>query len=359
MKVLVVDPGASYSTADVAAGVRDGLAAHGVEIVRYRLDARLAGSRRWLMGAWRQARKGRPAMTRPTAADVVYHAGIGALEVALRHEVDLVLAVSAMYWHPDAVIMCRRAGLRVAVLFTESPYDLAEEVRLAGLCSACWTTERSAVEAFRKVNHCAAYLRHGWHPDRHRPGPQAGDEHWPAHDVVFIGSGFPERIAWLTAIDWTGIDLGLYGAWQGIGKRHRLRACVRGGVVDYGGAAALYRRARVGLNLYRTSRGAGGDGRPPIEHAESLNPRAYELARCGAFHVSSARAEVLEVFGGAVPVVTDPFQSATVIRSWLADEAGRAAAAAQLPATVAGASWVVRAGQMVADLDRWGLARAA
>jgi spore maturation protein CgeB len=348
MTLLFVEPGASWSTADVAAGLRLGLTQHGVHLVRYRLDTRLVRSQRWLTYNWRRAKRMQPMLEKPTLADVFYQAGIGALEMALRHQVDLVFVVSGMFLHPDVVTIMKRAGLRVVVLFTESPYDLEHELRMAARVDGCWTTERSVVPQFQAVNRRSGYLRHAWHPERHQPGPQAGDEAVPAHDVVFIGSGFPERVAWLSAIDWRGIDLGLYGAWHGISQRHLLKPYVRGGIIDNRQTAALYRRARVGLNLYRVG-----------PHAESLNPRAYELARCGAFHLSSARAEVSELFGPLVPTCTTPLEAGALIRAWLPDDDRRAEVAAALPRHVASDSWVERSAQVIGDLQTLLGARAA
>jgi hypothetical protein len=339
MTLLFVEPGASWSTADVAAGLRLGLAHHGVALVRYRLDARIDRSSRWLTYNWRRTKRSKPTIEKPTLADVFYQAGIGALEMALRHQVDAVLVVSAMFFHPDVVTLMTRAGLRVVVLFTESPYDLEHELRMAARVNACWTTERSVIDEFRSVNRRSGYLRHAWHPERHRPGPQPGDEKFPAHDVVFVGSGFPERLAWLSAIDWRGIDLGLYGSWE-ISKRHLLAPYVKGGIIDNEQTAALYRRAKIGLNLYRLG-----------QHAESLNPRAYELARCGAFHLSTARAEVGEVFGPLVPTCTTPQEAGALVRAWLPEDDRRAEVAAQLPGHVASDSWVERSAQVIGDLQ--------
>ena len=350
MKVLFVEPGASWSTADVSAGLMDGLASHGVDLVRYRLDQRIDRSHRWLYSNWRRTKKVNPAIERPTDADVFYQAGVGALEMGLRHAVDCVVVVSAMFLHPDVLILMKRAGLRVVVLFTESPYDHAQELRVARLVDGCWTNERTAVASFRAVNPKSGYLPHAWHADRHRPGPQPGDDQVHAHDVVFVGTGFEERIAWLSAIDWSGIDVGIYGQWSSVGSRHRLRASIRGGVVDPATTAALYRRAKVGLNLYRTSKG-WGKGADQIARADSLNPRAYELARCGAFHLSGARAEVREVFGSLVPTVETPDEASVAIRRWLADDAGRAEVAKQLPACVAESSWRHRSAQVIGDLQ--------
>lgn len=351
LKLLLVHPGASWSTADVEAGLRFGLQRHGVSLVQYRLDARIGYHKRHLANLYRRAVKSRPETERPTQADVMYAAGVGLIEQALRHRVDAVLVVSAMFLHPDVIVMLRRAGVPVCVLFTESPYDMEQELRVAGLVNGCWTNERSALEAFRTVNPRSGYLPHAWHPERHRPDvARPEDADVPAHDVVFVGTAFRERVAWLSQIDWSGIDLGLYGSWESLGSRHRLRPFVRGAQVDNRRAAALYRKAKIGLNLYRTSKGWGPTA-PAIAHAESLNPRAYELAACGAFFISDFRQEHVEVFGDVVPTFASPAEAGALIRMWLRDETERQARAARLPALVAEATWSHRATTIIGDLQ--------
>jgi spore maturation protein CgeB len=235
------------------------------------------------------------------------------------------------------------------VLFTETPYDIEQELRIAAMVDGCWTNERTAVSAFQAVNPRAGYLPHAWHPTHHYVSARAiGDV--PSHDVVFVGSGFRERIAWFNAIDWTGIDLGLYGTWTGFGLKKSLKDCVKAAQVSNTYAAALYRRAKIGLNLYRTSKGFGKQA-PSIAYAESLSPRAYELAACGAFHLSDYRAEVEEIFGDRVPTFSTPTEAAALIRTWLSDDAGRQALAAELPACVAASSWVERAACVIGDLE--------
>lgn len=250
-----------------------------------------------------------------------------------------------------AIDRCRAAGPPVAVLFTESPYDLDLELPLAAAMDAGWTQERASLSAFQDVNPATAYLPHAWHPERHYTGGVAKCE-IPAHDVVIVGSGFPERVAWLNAIDWSGIDLGLYGIWDGLGLREEIAECIAGGVISNAYASALYRRARMGINLYRTRR----PGSREAITAESLNPRAYELAACGTFHLSTPRAEVDEIFGGHVPTYTTPDEAEIVMRAYLDDADERQSIAAMLPQIVADDSWVERAAQVVADVRRWNLA---
>lgn len=357
MKVLLLHPGASWSTADVESGLRFGLKHHGVHVISYRLDQRIEMAHKWLHVMWRKKRKGDQALAKPHRGDVIYQAGVGALEMALRHQVDVVLVVSAMFLHPDVVVMMKRAGLRVTVLFTESPYDHERELDMATRVDGCWTCERSVLRDFQAVNPNAGYLPHGWHPERHRPDAPL-DADVPSHDVVFVGTAFPERVKWFNTIDWSGIDLGLYGMWKGHGLKAQIRGCVHDGAVRNEFASMLYRRAKVGLNLYRLSKGFGSYA--PMAHvAESLSPRAYELAACGAFHLSDYRDEVPETFGDLVPTFQTPTEAAALVRLWLADAEGRAAVAAQLPARVAEASWIHRAATVIGDLHRLTTERAA
>jgi len=351
LRLLVVHPGATWSTADVEAGLTYGLRKLGVDVIPFRLDQRIHFAGKTLFTMWRTKKKTQPDLAKPNVADVMYQAGVGALEMALRHQVDVVLIVSAMLMHPDIVIMMKRAGLIVTVLFTESPYDSDQELAMAARVDGCWTNERSCVQAFQAVNPRSGYLAHAFHPERHYVAARLRDCDVPTHDVVFVGSGFSERVEWFNSINWRGIDLGLYGTWKGLGLNRYVRKCVHGEQVNNEFAAALYRRARIGLNLYRSRKNWGHGSRQPPLYGESLSPRAYELAACGAFHLSEYRAEVREVFGDLVPTFSTPTEAAALIRLWLADEAGRARVAAALPACIAEASWVERAKTVLGDLQ--------
>lgn len=348
MKILIVHPGASVSTADVATGLTAGLKARGHALWEYALDARIERSGAWLTYCWR---KGGKSVERPTQNDILYHAGEELVARALRVQPDVVLVVSAMYLHPDVFVLMKRAGLKAAVVFTESPYDDERQVRLLPYVRVAWTNERLS------ANGGVKYLAHAWNAEVHWPdGPV--DDDVPAHDVVFVGTGFQERIDFLSAVDWTGLDVGFYGSWDLVGARSHLRQHLRGGYVHNARAVQLYRRARIGLNLYRTSMGFGKDA-PRIGYAESLNPRAYELAATGCFTLSDNRAEVAEIFGDLVPTFRSASEVRPLIDRWLADGAGRARIQTALSAAVASHTWQARAVQVEADLLAAGLGQAA
>lgn len=351
MKILVVHPGASMSTSDVYDGLVGGLRARGHAIWDYALDARIERSGAWLTHCWRRGGKKLP---QPNASDILYHAGEELVARSLRVMPDLVLIVSAMYLHPDVLLLLKRTPLKVAVLFTESPYDDERQVRLLPFVDAAWTNERWSARALTEVAATVpgaapvGYLPHAWNPDRQGiAGPV--DDAAPAHDVVFVGTGFEERIETLAAIDFDGLDFGLYGSWDLLGSRHKLRKHLRDGYVDNAYATMLYRKAKIGLNLYRLSKGFGKDA-PRITHAESLNPRAYELAAAGCVTVSDARAEVAEIFGDAVPTFSDPREVRPLVDRLLADPEGLARRRGLLPGLVRDHTWHARAAQMEAEL---------
>lgn len=348
LKILLVHPGAATSVHDVYEGLAYGLKAHGVEVIPYGLYGRIRSARDYMHALWRKAKD--QGLQKPGWPDILYHASTGALERAVRHEVDLVLAVSGFFLHPDALVLLRRAKVRTGVIFTESPYATTDEVKIAQYIDAAWTMERASVGAFARVCPRVHYLAHAWHPLKHSPSLPLSDV--AAHDVVFVGTGWPERSQFIGAIDWTGINLGIYGPDWRLPKA--LRACHTKAAVDNARVADLYRAAKIGLNLHRSIMAFSLD--PGLPHlapgvAESANPRAFELAACGAFHLSDARAEVIERFGDAVPTFRTPAEAEALIRSYLADDDARARIQRRLPALVAEDSWLYRAREVIGHIE--------
>jgi spore maturation protein CgeB len=328
VNLLLVNPGASYATMDVSTGYRDALRRQGHTVREYRLDERLDDA-----GLAYTAILRRKGLGKPSPALIMTKACADIIPQALYHNVDGVLIVSGMYCHPDYLVLLRRAGIPTAIILTESPYDLEQETRIVPFVDVAFTNERTSVPALRQANPNTHYLPHCYDPAKHRPGFQPGDQFAAGHDVTFVGTLFRERIDLLGAVDWEGIDLGIYGARNLLPSRHRLRKYIRGGLVDNDRAAALYRRAKIGLNLYRTSKGFGWDV-AHIDHAESLSPRAVELAACGVFHLSEDRAEVGETFGDDVPVFQTAAQLAELVRFYLQHPPARYRIERALPAYV-------------------------
>lgn len=339
-KFLVVHPGAQFSTHDVHVALVEGLRARGCAVAEFRLDGRIERQHQFLHFLWRREKKARPDThwPKPTAADVLYQASAGLVERALQRNCTDVIVVSAMFLQPERIALCRRAGLRVWLLCTESPYDLEQEMRIAGLCNGCWTNERTSVPALQAMTP-TAYLPHGWRPGVHDQVSTST----PDIDVLFVGSLFDERRRWMESVDWTGIDLAIYGTTELLGSRSSLQAHVRGNMVSNVNVVGLMQRSRIVLNLFRGSPGV---------IAESLNPRCYEATAAGACLVSDARPELTEVFGDSVPIIT-PETTSSVLRDLLADDARRLRLASSAQKAVAAASWPVRVDQMLENINQW------
>lgn len=346
MRLLLVHPGASWSVSDVHDGLFRALGRGGHQVVSYALHNRIENAGAWLNYTWRRGKKRLP---KPTSADTLYMAGVGILERALRFDVDWVLVISAIWLHPEGVHLLRRAGRKVAVYLTESPYDDAGEDLVAKAVDMVFTNERSAVPHFRDINPHSYYLAHSFDPEVHRPNIEP-EIPTPAHDVVFVGTGFPERIEMLSGVNWDGIDFGLYGSWSLLGSRSRLRQYLRGEITPNLYTAALYQRGKIGINIHRTSIGFGRKTER-VQHAESVNPRVVELAACGRFFVSDSRPELHEWFNGTVPTFSTAPELEAQIRRWLYDDKGRADIARALPGAVATQTFDARARQLVHLLE--------
>lgn len=333
MKVLLVHPGATWSVADVWRGLFDAFEDAGAEVVQYALDGRIVHTAGWM--CWvhrnkvRDGYKGDP----PTQGDYIYLACVGMIERALWHRVDWVFIISGTFVHPRVLTLLKRAGLKVAVLHTESPYADRHEIMVSEIVDAVFTNERTSVKTFAPICPLVSYYQHAYSPKRHYPGEF--DETVAAHDAVFVGTGFWERCQLFGAANWDGIDFGLYGTWNLLGSRNRLRKCLyhKDSIIANTATSQLYRNAKIGINHHRTSIGYGRD----VEHityAESMGPRCYELAATGTFFISDRRAEVAEVFGDLVPTFEGPRELEDLIRYWLDHETERRQIEAALPEAV-------------------------
>lgn len=331
MRIMVVHPGAAWSTADVYTGLCAGLQANGVSLIEGRLDTIL----NWYGSLVKQG-----VGDGVLAADALLLGGdlnrsalVSAhiTRAALLHRPDWVIVVSGHNFNAHDAQALRRAGLKIALVCTESPYWMDVEPKIAQFYDVVFTNERSAVKAF---NHPRChYLPHAYNPAVHTADGPKG----PPSDVVFVGSLFDERRALFNAVDWTGVDFVLRG--------HFIDAV---DIVDNSATAAYYRSAKISLNHHRTTT-MHGSGKH-IARAESLGPRAYEIAACGGFMLcDNSRPEIFDVFGDTVPMYEagDAADLEHSIRYWLRFDEARARWANEQHEAVKPHSWIARAKQIL------------
>jgi spore maturation protein CgeB len=351
MKILLVQPGASWSTADLYTGIVGAMQRQGEEVIQYALDKRITAFGEWLLWQWKRNKK---KTDKPNGLDAIYLAGVGVIEKALYHNVDWVFIVAGSYMHPAFLTMLRRAHVKIAILFTECPYDDEWQLTFAPLADVCFVNDKVSVPAFRNVNRQTYYWQHAYDKYRHTVQNVQNEPEVMAHDVVFVGTGWIERIALFEQVDWTGIDLGLYGTWELASPDSPLRPYIHDAVTPNATTAALYRKAKIGINLHRTSVGYGKDTDKITIQPYSLGPRAYELAACGVFTISDWRPELNDVFGDVVPTFKTPEELGETIRFYLAHPDERKAIAAKLPDLVARHTFDTRVVDALEILERQG-----
>lgn len=296
VKILFVWSSAEFSTFDVARGYRLALDRQGCHDIRdYRLYARM----RYHAAALGDERAANlDLLTRIASENVVVE--------AMKHRADVVFVISALALHPDAVWYLKRVGIPTAVLFTESPYDDAAQRDFHAVYPEmkCFTNERTSV-----VNGWE-YVAHAYDPHTHYPQPSEEKD----FDVLFVGTLWQSRIQLLEQVDWSGIKVALKGTWVAPPepKDSSLEQFYDDTCVRNIEAPALYGRARICLNPHRAH-----------PTAESLNPRAFELAACEAFQILDQRAETQDVFDGASVSFTSAEDLEQKVRWWLAHDSDR------------------------------------
>jgi spore maturation protein CgeB len=336
MRAYVVHPGVPFSTSDVWDGLCYGLRANGVEVVEGRLDVHLGFQASLYDAGQKQG------VVAPGHINVSYFVAPYVTTEAIDYEPDVVIVVSAHNLNRTAPRQWRKAGIKTAVLMTETPYFREFEVAMGGAYDRVFTHERKGVDFLNDFHgRPAAYLPHAYHPERHTPGPAEADQ---ASDVVFIGSLFDERRALFAGVDWSGVRFL---------QRGYDPATRNDTITTWQETVAYYRSSKIVLNHHRTTTNHGSGGHIGADEAVSLGPRAYEAAACGVAQLmDDARPEALDLFGDSLMPYRagDSADLERQMRRLLAHDGLRERLATEQRAAVQGHGWDTRARQLLEAL---------
>ncbi len=312
MRILVVSSPHAFTTRDCWKRVITGLSANGAEVLPFDLLPRWNTFDLMI----KLCKKAKIDIPQPmTAANLLAYEPI--FGAAWFHEVDAVIIVSPQYMPMTIVQMLRKAGKKTIGYFTECPYeDTGLAPQQAAFFDYVFVNDRNSVQLFRSFCEKVFYLPHSFDPALHYPAEQPPQ----SERVIFIGTGYKNRMEFLTAVDWSGIDLELYGIWW-LDKRRKLFKYLRGEVLENENVSALYRDSAANISIHRVTR----DGVRDIDDGEaySAGPRTWELAACGAFQVSDYRQEIADIFGDAVPFYKTPKELEALLRRAVADPGWR------------------------------------
>lgn len=327
MRILFVHPSVRFSIGDVGRGYRGALERAGHNISDYSMEGRFV-----------YHSKAVPDHVHDQVL-ISKMASENILVEAMYHGADLVVIISGLNVHPIALWLLGKVGIPAAVILTESPYDDEDQRQWTDLTKVHGTVDLTVF-----TNDRYSAMKYGWKllapsfdPAIHRPvAPNPEFE----CDVLMVGTGWPERQAFLEAVNWAGIDLRIYGIWPGLKADSPLHQFYRPMVVDNSHIAEMYASASICLNFHRKS-----------DVALTPGPRAYELAACGAFQLSDSRADLVGLFGDSVPTFSSPGDLESEIRYYSANRAERVALADKSRELVHNETFDSRVASMMAAIN--------
>src|SRR5947207_4343858 len=231
MKVLFVWPVAHMSIWDVARGYRRVLSEHiGEANIRdYYLDKHTAYHVRAV-----------PDEIKTNIQVVSRYASETILNEAMYFGADLVWVMSGLNVHPICLWLLNKVQIPTAVLFTESPYEDVDQVDWASPYPGMLIMTNDSYSAEK---YGWTYIPHSFDPDIHQPvAPSDVSVHC---DVVFVGTGWPERQQLLESIDWSGIDVRIFGVWPDLKETSPIYKYHTNVIVDNLRIAQLYCGAKI------------------------------------------------------------------------------------------------------------------
>lgn len=313
MKIAMIEPAPNFSVADVHRGWSKALTAAGCQVANANFAARLE----WYERACKSMDQ--------TTEEAVNLACESVRSFVSDMWPDVVIVTSGFYINNLSLDVFRAHGHKVVMLHTESPYEDDRQLKRAEHVDVNVLNDPTNIDRFPKGT---IYLPHSYDPDIHHPGPSAA----PPTDFAMVGTGYPSRIEYLEAVDWTGIDALLAGNWQDVtddSPLYPLLGHARDECYPNELAADLYRSTRSSLNLYRKE----------ATHADlvegwAMGPREVELAACGTFYLTEERGENREVLP-MIPTISGPDDFAEQLRWWLDHDTERDKAAQKALAAVA------------------------
>jgi hypothetical protein len=343
---LLIHPGPSWSVADVFNGWSEALTGLGEQVEEYPLDAALRFFNSALTETGELLPCGCPGvrkfLDREQAIQLAIDPVLGA---ASRWWPDVILCTSAFFIPPWLLEILRHHKHKIIMLMTESPYQDDFQLKMAQYADLTLLNDPVNLAAYRQIGP-AEYMPQAYREKIHYPAaPGTGRE----YDLAFIGTGFPSRIRFFSAMDLAGLNVRLSGLWMDLPEDSPLRdwtATDADDCVDNAETAQIYRRSRCGINFYRREAEAAHEG-----EGTACGPREIEMAATGLWFARDPRPESDELFP-MLPSFSSPEEASDLIRWALAHPEARAAEAAGARAAVADRTFEANAKRLLQLLQR-------
>jgi spore maturation protein CgeB len=287
MRLLLVYPGASFSTIDVAHGYHSAFSkVEGLELFSFQFEKYLAYNsyaQKFLMGKDYDQNEA----IKSAAKDILVR--------ILECRPDQVLFISGIAFPAFVWEYVRQLQndlkhpFKTSVFLTEAPYVTAWEKGILERVQCAFVTDSGILDEYREVNKRLFYVKHAYDPEIHFRSKDVERD----VDCFMVGTGYPERQRIMNEVSWEGIDLHLFGNWMYMQSDNSLQRYLKGMLLENSKTADYYRRSKIALNIFRTV--MWPDANPKFIEpslAKSLSPRVYEAMACGSMLLTDWREEL-------------------------------------------------------------------
>ncbi|WP_409341802.1 glycosyltransferase [Paenibacillus sp. MBLB4367] len=219
---------------------------------------------------------------------------------------DLVLVLEGMEFPPEQVRAIRAEGIPTAVWFTDDPYYSDFTPRLAVHYDYVFTQDVGCVDFYRRLGHSNVHhMPLAASPSVYRPLPVVLNYR---KDVCFIGSAFWNRVHFMDQVAGALARKRVLISgwwWQRLKSYRRLASQINTkawmGPLE---TARHYFGSKIVINIHRSATDDSWNSNRRRIPAQSVNPRTFEIAACGAFQLTDVRSDLSTMYRPGEEIVT-------------------------------------------------------
>jgi spore maturation protein CgeB len=214
--------------------------------------------------------------------------------------------LEGMEFSPEHIRAIRAEGIPTAVWFTDDPYYSDFTPRLAAHYDYVFTQDVGCVDFYRRLGHSNVHhMPLAAHPGVYRPLPVALNYR---KDVSFIGSAFWNRVHFMDQVSGALARKRVLISgwwWQRLKSYRRLASQINTkawmGPLE---TARHYFGSKIVINIHRSATDDSWNSNRRRIPAQSVNPRTFEIAACGAFQLTDIRNDLSTMYRPGEEIVT-------------------------------------------------------
>ncbi len=212
------------------------------------------------------------------------------ISLAVEKKPDIVIITGGHRITAPTVQALEDEGICSILWTIDAPRNFQPIINVAPLYNHIFCQGTEAIELLNQGGiQGVQWLPMACDPSEHRPVELSAEEkeHY-GHDVVFVGSYYPNRAELFENL--SDFDLGIWGpGWEKLKAKSKLRRCIKGSHTLPSEWLKIYSASKIVLVTHYQDL----EERFPVYQA---SPKVFEAMACGAFTVSDNQRDVFSLF---------------------------------------------------------------